>query len=133
MGPRLELAGDQRGAPEDADDDGGDQDGREAEQVQQPVGAGAEDKAAAVAGVQLLEEVVRIPTAVADAAPAAADRAAAVQTGEVRSGDGQQDRERGHDHCRAGGLKAGLTPGQPDQLATSRWWLWRPRPRASFM
>jgi hypothetical protein len=46
--------------------------------------------------------------------------------------DGQQHRERGQDHSRAG-VCAGLAPGQPDQLATSRWWLWPLPPAARFM
>jgi hypothetical protein len=44
--PGLELTGDQRRSPEDADDGGGDQDDHDADQVHQPVAAGA----------QLLEE-----------------------------------------------------------------------------
>jgi hypothetical protein len=112
--PGLQLAGDQRGAPEDADDGGSEDDDRDADHVQRRIGT---------VGLQLPDEAAGQTAAAA--VMAAADPAGGVQAGQVRAGDGQQDGERHQGRDRGDGLGTELAPAQPDHCCTSR----RRRPR----
>src|ERR1700728_5098940 len=120
--PGLELAGDERGTPEDADDRGRYEDEPDAEQIHGGVEAG-----------QLAEE--RVGGGLAGEAVATDDLTVGVQAGQGRAGGCQQDRERGQRRGRGDSLDAELPPGQPDHFCTSRWWLLsrRRRPVAWLM
>src|SRR5450755_3596437 len=102
-GAGLDLAGDQRRAPEHADDGRRQEHEADADVKQQRVGS---------AGFELTDEVAGEPSAVA-VGEASGDPAGGIQAGQVRAGGGEGDGRDGQGGGRRDGLGAELAPGQP--------------------